>query len=216
MRLPAIAGAIRSAIARNLASRSPTTSVTGIAQLAEPAPQRLHDAGAEPAQGGRQAGRRVAQPVGVRGGRDARLLAREQRLGAPLLGERLDADRLDPVGQLGVGAAALLALGRVGDARARADEHEPLDEAGQRERRVQRDPPAHRVAHERARPVGQRAHVGGARRERGRAPLGGLAVAGEVGRQRAIASAERRDRPPPALPRLGEAMQEDDAPRARS
>ena len=57
MRLSAIAGAICSAIARNLASRSPTTSVTGIAQLAEPAPQRLHHAGAEPAQRGGQPGR---------------------------------------------------------------------------------------------------------------------------------------------------------------
>jgi 2-succinyl-5-enolpyruvyl-6-hydroxy-3-cyclohexene-1-carboxylate synthase len=35
-------------------------------------------------------------------------------------------------------------------------------------------------------------------------------MAGQVGRQRAIASAERRDRPPPALPRLREPVQEDE------
>jgi 2-succinyl-5-enolpyruvyl-6-hydroxy-3-cyclohexene-1-carboxylate synthase len=35
-------------------------------------------------------------------------------------------------------------------------------------------------------------------------------MAGEVGGQRAIASAERRDRPPPALPGLGEPVEEDD------
>ena len=77
---------------------------------------------------------------------------------------------------------------------------------------MERDPPAHRVADERAGAVRERAHVGGARRERGWAPLGGLAVPGQVRRQRAIASAERRDRPPPALPRLGEAVEQEDDP----
>ena len=52
--------------------------------------------------------------------------------------------------------------------------------------------------------------IGRAGGERGRPPLGGEPVAGEVGRERAIASAERRDRPPPALPRLGEAVKEDE------
>ena len=179
-------------------------------QLAEPAPQRVHRAAAEPTQGGGEPGRRVTQPVGVCGGRDPRILPREQRLRAPLLGERLDADRLDPVGQLRVGLPPLLALGHVRDPRAGPDQHEPLDQPREGERGVESDPAAHRVAHKRARAVGERPHVGRARSERRRTPFGGVAVAREVGRQRAIASAERRDRPPPALPGLGEAVQEDE------
>jgi hypothetical protein len=182
----------------------------GDRQLAEPAPQRLHHAGAQAAQSGREAGGRVAQTVGMGGGRDTRVLAGEQRLRAPLLGERLDADALDPLGQLLVGAAPRLALGRVGEAGAGADEHEPLHQPGLRQRGVERDPAAHRVADQRARAAGQRAHVRGAGRERCGPPLRGQAVAREVGGERAIASAERRDRPPPALPRLREAVQEDD------
>src|SRR6202008_4312951 len=54
-----------------------------------------------------------------------------------------------------------------------------------------------------------RPRVRGAGGER-RQALGREAVAGQVWRKRAIASAERRDRPPPALPRLGEAVQEDE------
>ena len=109
-----------------------------------------------------------------------------------------------------VRAAALLALGGVGEAGAGADQHQPVDDAGDREGGVEGDPPAHRVADEHAAIARQRPHVCRAGRERGGSPLRRLPVAREVGRQRAIASAERRDRPPPALPRLGEAVQEDE------
>src|SRR4029079_603197 len=56
-----------------------------------------------------------------------------------------------------------------------------------------------------------RPHVGGAGGERSGSALGRLTVAGEVGGQCAIASAERRDRPPPALPGLGEPVEEDES-----
>ena len=82
--------------------------------------------------------------------------------------------------------------------------------AGSAKAACERDPPAHRVAHEHAAVVRQRPHVRAAGGERRRPALGRLAMPREVGRQRAIASAERRDRPPPALPRLGEAVQEDE------
>ena len=134
------------------------------------------------------------------------LLAGEQRLRAPLLGEGLDADRLDAVGERIVGAPARLALGRVGESRARADEDQALDETGQRERGVERDPAAHRVAGQREALATDGARVRGDRGERGGAPLGRLAVAREVRRHRAIASAEFRDGPPPALARLRESV----------
>ena len=57
--------AIRSAIARNFSSRSPTTSVTGSVELAEPVPQRRQRPGPEAAQRRGQPGGRAAQPVGV-------------------------------------------------------------------------------------------------------------------------------------------------------
>ena len=105
--------------------------MTGIAELGQAVPQRLHHAGPEPAQRGGEARGRVAQPVGVRAGLDALGLVREQRLRAPFASAKASiVDRLDPVGERVVGFAPRAALLRVGDARARADEHEPLTIAG--------------------------------------------------------------------------------------
>ena len=59
----------------------------------------------------------------------------------------------------------------VGDPRARPDQHEPAHAVAERERRVQRDPAAHRVAAQHVRLVGHRAEVRVARGERGRAAL---------------------------------------------
>jgi hypothetical protein len=154
--------------------------------------------------------RRVPEPVGVRGGGHPLVLTGEQRLRPPLLRERRHAHRLDPLGERLVGPSALLPRGGVGEPRGGTDENQPLDEAGQRERRVERDPATHRVPHDGARLPRQRADVRRTGGERGGPPLGCLAVPREVGRQRAIASAERRDRPPPALPRLREPVQEDE------
>ena len=64
-------------------------------------------------------------------------------------------------------AARRRALGRVGEPRARADQDEPLDARAERERRVQRDPAAHRVAGERERRAGA-ARAGRRRRPRTR------------------------------------------------
>jgi len=178
-------------------------------QLVEAVPQRRERARAQPPQCVGEALGGIAEAVGV--GRRARAfrLAVPQRQPAPLGGERLDPDRLDPVGQHRVGAAARLPLARIGQARARADQHEPTDALRPRERRVQGDASAERVAGEHVRLVEQGAQVRERRRQRGRAPLAHLPVTREVGRDRAIASVERRDGPPPALPRLGEAVQED-------
>ena len=75
---------------------------------------------------------------------------------------------------------------------------------------MQRDPPAHRVAGERVRAVGERAQVGVAGGERGRPARGEVAVAGEVGRERPVASRERVADRLPAPARLGEAVEQDE------
>ena len=88
----------------------------------------------------------------------------EQRLRLPLRQEGLDPDRLDPVRERGVGRGARGALGGVGDAGARPDQHEPAHAVAEPERRVQRDPAAHRVAAQHVRLLGDRA--AGTRRRR--------------------------------------------------
>ena len=64
-------------------------------QLRQALPERLHHAGPEAAQRGRQPGRRVAQAIGVRARGDPLRLAGEQRLRAPFAREGLDVERLD-------------------------------------------------------------------------------------------------------------------------
>ena len=103
------------------------------------------------------------------------------------------------------------ALGRVREARARADQHEPLDERAERERGVQRDPAAHRVAGERDGPPSASARRYASHGvERGRAPLGEVAVAGQVGRERPVPSRQRMGDRLPAPARLGEAVEQDE------
>ena len=93
----------------------------------------------------------VRQTVdGVRGaaildpGRIARE-RREQRLREPALEERVDAVALDLVRQRLVTRASGGALGVVGDAGRRADEHEVVDELGPVERELEAEPAAHGV-----------------------------------------------------------------------
>ena len=80
----------------------PHDEVDGHRELPQPLPQRRHDARAEPAQRRGEPGRRVAAAVGVHQLGDPARHPCEQRLGRPLARERVDADRLDPVGERGV------------------------------------------------------------------------------------------------------------------
>ena len=125
--------------------------------------------------------------------------------------ERLDADRLDPVRERVVGARGAAARSAASASPGLAPTSTSRSSrSAERERRVQRDPAAHRVARERealVRPARARRRC---RRRTRRAGAAALAVAREVGRERASRAVERRDRPPPALPRLGEAVEEDE------
>ena len=121
--------------------------------------------------------------------------AREQRLRAPLAHERLD--RRSPR------SARRARRRRRGGRRARPGRRCPgsrrsgragASRAGRGERRVQRDPAAHRVARERERAVGERAQVGVAGGERGRPRAGERAVAAEVRRERPVACRQRARR----------------------
>ena len=115
-------------------------------ELAEPVPQRLHDAGADAAQDGGERDRVVAQQIGAPERERARRRAGEQRLAAPALGELLDRAALGVGGEALVGGAALGPQRGVLDPGRARDEHEPRDALRMRERDVQRDPAAERVA----------------------------------------------------------------------
>ncbi len=120
-------------------------------------------------------------------------------------------ERLDTVGERVVGGSTGGALGGIGEPRARADQDQARDGLRpQRERAVERDPPAHRVAGERERPRrGERPDVRRAGVE-ARRPVVRLTVARQVRGHGAIASRQRLGRPPPTLAGLREAMQEDE------
>ena len=202
--------AIRSAIARNFVVALPHDELDGHRQLAQPVPQR---AASRPVPRPRSA---AARPGAVLRRRSASACSAIPR-GIPAnsgCAAHSRAKASTPIASIrsasaSSAAAALLALGRVGEPRARADEHEPPDPGADRERGVQRDPAAHRVARERERRVGERAQVGVAGGERGGAAPGELAVAGQVRRDGAVACPEHVAHRLPAPARLGEAVEQD-------
>src|SRR4051794_15527167 len=155
----------------------------GHGQLAETIPQRRHRARPDPAQRGGEAGGVVAQVVGARLGGDRGRLAGEQRLLGPAVGEGPEPVALEARGQLVVARTAHGALAGVVDPGRRRDEHEPLDALGCRQRHVERDPPAHRVAAQ-GEACGRRGEdVGHAVLEGHRPHVARRAMAAQVGRE---------------------------------
>src|SRR4051794_11728900 len=155
----------------------------GHGQLAETIPQRRHRARPDPAQRGGEAGGVVAQVVGARLGGDRGRLAGEERLLGPAFGEGPEPVALEARGQLVVARTAHGALAGLVDPGRRRDEHEPLDALGCRQRHVERDPPAHRVAAQ-GEACGRRGEdVGHARLEGDRPRVARHAVAAQVGRE---------------------------------
>ena len=168
-RQSAIAVAIRPAIARNFASRSPTTSVTGIAS----SPSRSHSGGITPVPSPRSA---AARPAAVLRSRSA-CAAAATRSGWPAnsaCAPHSSANASTPIASIRSASASSARRRASRSAASASPGLAPTSTsrstcAGQRERGVERDPAAHRVAHERARLVCERADVGGAGGERCRA-----------------------------------------------
>ena len=189
------AGSARHARAQrhvNFASRSPASTVTGIAS----SPSRSHSGaiapGAEAAQAppraraGRCGAGRRAPARRPRAGRRANSGCVRQRSMKPSIGSRLER-----AGERARRRRGARRARRVLDPGARGDEHEPRDALGRRERDVQRDAPAHRVAAERealrarasstrARRTPAKRDRRRARRPRRRAPGGRARAAGSV------------------------------------
>ena len=155
----AVAGAGTTTLARAArppgARRAPRTSrrarpraPCGHRELAQPVPERRHRADADarqrrrPARAGRCAAGPRARCAAASGGVPANIGCAAQR-SANCSMLALSAKRRALV----VGAARR-ARRRVLDPGRRGDEHQPLDALGRRQRHVQRDPPAHRVAAE--------------------------------------------------------------------
>ncbi len=138
------------AIARNLSSRSPTISVTGMVS----SPSRSHSDGSAPVpsprSAARQAGGGVAQPVrAATARRDRRRLAGQHRGLRPAPRERLDRPASSSSASASSARAGALALARVGEPGAGADQHQALHPlAAGRARRAARSAP-HRVAGQR-------------------------------------------------------------------
>lgn len=181
----------------------------GHAQLSQPAPDRLHHAGTQAAQGGGKSRRRVAQTIGMGGLRDLRPLVAKQRAARPLAREALDADVLDACGQLLVGRASRVALDRIDDARRGSDEHQAADPIWVAQGEQQGYAPSERVPadiHPLARGRGQAVD---ARREGDRTLIAVGTVTREVGRQD-IAPGPRAgtEDPVPRAVGLGEAVKQ--------
>ena len=139
-------------------------------------------------------------PAGLEPGRVLRE-AGEQRLGQPALEELVDADPFEP-GRFGlVGLAAGRAIDGVDDARRRADQRQPFDHLRRRQRDVQRQPAAHRVA-----------EPGAGAAIAGQSPGGGPQITAGRDVRRADLEAGRvegRHQRGPRAARLGEAVQQD-------
>ena len=185
--------------------------VHGHGELAEAVPQRRRRARTEPAQRGGERARVVAQQVLAPAPRGVGWRAGEQRQSHPALGERLDRVAGDLVREALVGGAPLRARRVVLDPRGRGEEHEALDPAGVREREVQGDAPAHRVAAQREARRRGGLDVGHALGDADGAAVARVAVAAEVQRERAIPFApEPVGDGPPAVAGAREAVQQND------
>ena len=179
------------------------------AELAQPAPQRLHLARTDAPQRGRQRVWPVAAVLLTREHVHLMRVCGEQRLAAPALDEALEGNPLEFVGQPPVGLAALGSLGGVGDTGRARDQHESRHASGRRERQLQGDPATERVARQREALGRARQHVLDASREGDRRFLDGLTVPGQVERQRQVAlRAHARRDPVPRVPGAGEAVQQ--------
>ena len=202
--------AILSAIARNFSSRSPATRSTRRSSSGS----RSHSDGMTPVPSPRSA---AARPAAVLRRRSAPASSATPR-GMPAnsgCASHSAAKASIPIASIRSASAASdvrarRALGGVGDPRTRPDQHEPAHAVAEPERRMERDPAAHRVAAQHVRLVGDRAEVGVAGGERGRAALREGAVAGQVGRDRPVPSRQRVADRLPAAPRLGEAVEQDE------
>ena len=194
-----ITKAIAPAIARNFASRSPTTSSDRHRQLAEAVPERRHRPRPDAAQRRREPGRGVAQPVGV--GRRDHLGGWPANSGCapqwsakasivPLSMSRRRAPRPRPASR---------ALGDVGDARRGADQDQPRHPARVREGDVQREPPAHASSRRASKRSGaSAADVGDAGVEVDRPGIRAAPWPRRSGASASIAFAERARRPGPS------------------
>ncbi len=186
----------------------------GHRELLQPAPQRLHLAGADAAQHrGKRVGP-VAALILARERVDLGWVLGEQRLRAPALDELLERDALELVARVRSSASRRAARSRGSSMPALAgDEHQAGHALGRGQRHVQRHAPAHRVPAQREALRAAREHVCDTAGERDRAfDVGRIAVAGQVERQRPVAfPVERRDHAVPRAVRAAESVQQDDA-----
>ena len=192
---------MRSAIARNFASRSPTTSVTGIAS----SPSRSHSGGITPVPSPRSW---AACSAALRRIRSA-CAAAATSAGWPAnsgCAAHSRANASTPIASIRVASASSAcrraarspASARPGLADTSTRRSHPLRDP-QRER--QREPPAHRVAGERERRRGERLEA---------VELGLPRPGAQVGGERAVASRELAHHPIPARAGLREAVEEDE------
>ena len=114
-------------------------------------PERFLPAGAHTAQAIRQANGVVLKPLGSEGSAYSRRkisLTLEEGQTLPTIHERIDALTLDVISEQVISGNPLLPLDRIGDAGgATFKDHRP-DPVGRGGRKMERDPPAHRVADE--------------------------------------------------------------------
>jgi len=180
-------------------------------QLAEPAPQRAHLAGAHPAQRRRERLGAVAALILPHQLAHVRRIAGEQRLRAPALDELLEGSAPELLHERPVGAPALGALGLVLDAGAARDQHQRRHPLRRRERDVQRDAPAQRVAAQDEPPGRLGEHAGHTAGECDRARGGLAAVPGQIERQRPVAfRVKPRRHAVPRAVRAAKSVQQDD------
>ena len=138
------ASVIRRPISANLVSSSPAITRIGIGILSRCCHIGGLVAGAAPPQAVGQAGRGVpaAMLEVVLAGRQVG----EHRRRQPLVEERLDPDRFDPVGTLTIETAPFVPFGVIVDPWCRTDQYQPFDDAPAGQCGDQREPATHRVA----------------------------------------------------------------------
>ncbi len=203
--------ASRSPSARNFASRSPASTVAGIAN----SPRRPQSGAIAPVPTARSAAASAAGSLRAMSSRASRWASggSEANSGRPSQRSANASIPPDSMSAASVASArsAPLAVALVVDARGARHEHEPPDARRGLERDVQGDPPAHRVAAqvEAGRRRGQ--DIGHAGLERDRPQVTRRAVAAQVGGQRPIAlRVQPLDDRVPAAPGAGEPVEEDD------